>query len=98
MNFVRKQPNEEFPVSIDFGGELALGEFISSAAVTVRNAATGADSGAAIKEGPESIAGPVVTQGIRGGANGERHILTMLATTSLGNKWEDEISITITEV
>jgi hypothetical protein len=39
-----------------------------------------------------------VTQGIRGGANGERHILTMLATTSLGNKWEDEISITITEV
>ena len=94
---VVKQPAELFPVSIDFSRELDSSETLSSAAITVRNAATAADISAAILSGSAAVATPVITQKITGGTSQDVYILTMLATTSSGNKYEGEITITMIE-
>ena len=93
----RKQPSEEFPVSITFAAELTGAETVASCVVTVRNANTGADTAAVILDGAHSVVSPLVIQAIKGGVHEDLHILTMLATTSLGHMWEGEIEITVRE-
>ena len=94
---VSKQPGELFPLTVDYTPELATGETVSSAVVTSRNAATGADSSATILSGAVTVASPKVTQKVTAGTSGDRHIITMLATTSTGNKYEGEIELHIRE-
>ena len=96
---VPKEPSEQFTISVDFSAELAVGETVISAVVTSRNAATGADSSSTILNGSATITTPKVLQSVRAGADGERHIVTILATTSASpaNKWEAEVSISVEE-
>lgn len=99
LGSVAKQPSEILPVTIDFTAELATGETVVSAVVTSRNAATGVDSSATILSGGASVATPRVSQKVTAGTSGDKHIITMLATTSASpiNKYEGEIELYIRE-
>ncbi len=94
---VSKQPGELFPLTIDFSPELATGETVTSAVVTTRDATTGVDTSSTIKSGSHTVASPKVTQKVTAGATGDRHILTIKATTSAGNVYEGEIELHIRE-
>ena len=96
---VSKQPSEFFPLTINFTPDLATGETVVSAVVTSRNAVTGVDSTATICSGAATVATPRVTQKVTAGTNGDKHIITMLATTSASpvNKYEGEIELYLRE-
>jgi hypothetical protein len=95
-----KQPFEEFPVSANFAAELADGETITDAVVTAKRQSDGVDTTATILNGTRAIATPLVTQPIKAGASGERHVITMKVTTSAtpANKWEVEIIVNVREI
>lgn len=81
---------EEYPVYFNFKNFLSSAETVSSFVYTCVNTETGIDSSASIIEGTPSLATPRVTVGIKGGANGEIHKITVRATTSLGQVFELE--------
>lgn len=97
---ISKQPYEEFPISVTFAPELAEGETVVSAELACKRESDGADTLATIVNGAAVVASPLVTVKVRAGATGERHVITVKATTSASPpaKWEAEIVLSIKEV
>jgi hypothetical protein len=99
-----KQPAEEYPIGVKFGNRLASGVTISSVAVTAIDLADDSDASSIIINGSYQIgtlaadnitftveSGTVVAQGIKGGVDGSRYKISLLATDSAGNKHEADI-------
>lgn len=97
LGAVSKQPAEVLTLSIDFTRDLVGGETISSAVVTVKNLATGADSSNTIKLGSHTTSGAVVSQMVQAGTDGEDHRMQIRVTTSASNVYEHEIDLSIRE-
>ena len=96
--YIEKEPSETFMAGIDFAPWLETGETISTATVTARNKATGADTTSTLLSGTAVIAGTKVTRRVVAGGDGEVHILTVRATTSLTNTYESELAIEVREL
>lgn len=92
-----KQPYEVWDTYYDFSEVLGSGETITDFTFTSRIEDTGIDSTTAIKEGNGVVVGGIVYQKIKGGADGERHVLTYRIITSLTNKWEGDHRLLIAE-
>lgn len=100
VGYARKQPSELFPINVDFSNDLTgTGETISSISVSVRNPDTGDDTSATILQGPAVINADQrsVSQTIKSGSDGERHIIRFLAQTNLSNVYEAEVKLTVIE-
>lgn len=95
--YAHKQPNEIFPINMDFANDLSTGESLSAPTVTSRNEQTGADTSATLLQGAALISGTKVAQTIKAGATGERHIVTFRVTTSASNTFEAEVKVTVEE-
>ena len=82
--FPPKKPGETALEPFDFSSQLAAGETISTAGVTV-SVWSGTDpSPGSLVSGAASIAAGVVSQAIQGGVSGVIYTLLCQVTTSLG--------------
>jgi hypothetical protein len=95
LGSLEKEPAEKFPVTVNFTRDLATGETVSSCVVTARNARTGAATTGAVCSGSAQVVTPNVSQTIFAGTDGDTHILTFTATSSLSNIYEHEVSVDV---
>ena len=89
-----KQPSEIFTVSMDFSRRLVSGETLSSKTVTAT--AGGQDATSTVIDS-SSIDGTDVDVKVKAGSDGTDYKITIKVTTSTGNVFEDEITMTVTE-
>lgn len=93
-----KQPDETFPIAVDFAAVLDTAETISSATVTARVRSDDTDVTATLLTGSPSISGSVVTQQIdASGTSGVKYIIQYHITTSNANEYEDEVVLAVKE-
>jgi hypothetical protein len=96
-----KQPNELFPISMDFADDLASTETVSSASIIVYDV-DGADVSSTILSGSESIGdgedqdgtthtNSKVTQKVQSGTDRAKYKVTFRATTSDSNVYEGDV-------
>lgn len=99
-----KQPDETFPIAVDFAAALDSTESVSSATVTARLKTSGVDATATLLTGSPAISAnsdgitSVVTQQLAAdGDSGTQYIVQFHATTSLSNQYEDEVVVVVKE-
>jgi hypothetical protein len=103
---IYKAPYEQFAVSIDFAADIGTGNSIASVtAVTATSNLTGLDSTAdVIASTPApAISGTAVAftlagqvaDGPSGGVVGERHTVTVQIVSSIGEKYQGDITLEI---
>lgn len=104
----KKQPNEKFPISVDFADDLQSSETISSAEVIVYDR-DGTDVSSIVLSGVESIVDgenqdgtthtdAKVVHTIQAGTNNMRYKVTFLATTSSGSIYEADVFFIVKEI
>jgi hypothetical protein len=90
-----KQPAEKFTISVDFSGRLAPAETISTVSATSKNEVTGADTTGILLTGAAVFLGGVVSQKIQGGTDGDKHLVTFQANTTLSNILIDVVRVPV---
>jgi hypothetical protein len=97
---VYKCPYEQFAVSIDFAADIGSGNSIASiTAVTATSDLSGLDSTAeVIAPSPvPSIVGTAVSLTLLGGVVGERHTISVQIVSSIGEKYQGDLTLEIVE-
>lgn len=89
-----KQPSEIFSITMDFGKVLAASETISTKVVTAT--LSGADATSTVIDS-STISGSTVQVKVKAGTTGNSYKITIKITTSTGNVFEDEVTMTVTE-
>jgi len=97
LGSVPKQPNETFPIFVDFVRRLATGETLSTRTVTSKKLADESDSTATLLQDLAIDGTKVLVRLKKAGATGEDHRSKFHAVTNLGNELEDEVDIQIRE-
>ena len=98
---VYKQPDETFPIAVDFKNVLADGESIDSGASTVKayDAATGVDvSNSFLVSGSMTVDGTKLVVKITDGSENNVYKVTFKAVTNLSNTFEQDIFVAVKEV
>jgi hypothetical protein len=97
---VYKAPFEQFAVSLDFAADIGSGNSIASInAVTATNNLTKADSTAeviAAIPAPE-VSGTAVAFEVTGGVVGDIHTISVQIVSSIGEKYQGDITLRIVE-
>jgi hypothetical protein len=101
----KKQPNEKFPISIDFADDLQSSETISSAEVIAYDRDE-TDVSSTILSGVASIVDGEDQDGtthanakvVHAGTNNMRYKVTFRATTSDGNVYEADVFFIVKEI
>lgn len=91
-----KQPSEIFTVTMDFSRRLAESETISTKTVTAIITTTLTDATDTVISS-SAIDGTDVDVKVKGGTTGLSYKITIVITTSTGNVFEDEITMTVTD-
>ncbi len=99
---IYKSPFEQFALSLDFSSDLGAGNTIASiTAVTAVNDLTGRDSTdeviAAAPSPTISTSGTAVAFKVTGGVAGETHTISVQIVSSIGEKYQGDITLRITE-
>jgi hypothetical protein len=94
---VTKQPNENFPISVDFTRRLKSPEVLNNAAITSRKVADGSDSSSALLSGATFTGAIAQVRLIAGGTTGDDHVVQFRVTTSTGNVYECEVGLALRE-
>lgn len=95
MNQFSKQPNEIFPVSMDFSNSLDTGETISSKSVIAYNATNEVVTSTIVAA--SSIVDNTVKVTVKDGTSGTRYKITIRITTSNSNIYEEDIFMYVKE-
>lgn len=93
---ITKQPNEKYPVTIDFANWLTVGETISMKNVSAIDLATGQDATSSVIES-SAIDGTQVRILCKAGTDRHDYEVTVRITTSAGNIYEEEVTMRVTE-
>ena len=95
---VPKQPRESFKVGADFTRRFQAGESLAAITATSRNLNDGSDTTAAFLT-QASVSGALAQVRLRsvGNAPGETHRVQLRVVTSLGNTYEVEIDVVVSE-
>ncbi len=96
---IYKTPYEQFAVSIDFAADIGAGNSISSVnAVSATNNLTGTDSTPEVIASPPApqISGTAVAFEVTGGVVGEMHTLSVQIVSSIGEKYQGDVTLRIT--
>ena len=96
MSAFTKQPSEIFTVSMDFSRRLQNSETIASKVVSAIITTTLADATATVIDS-STINGTDIDVKVKAGTTGLAYKITITITTSTGNVFEDEITMTVTE-
>jgi hypothetical protein len=91
MQIFRKQPDEIYPVTIDFSARLPTGLTISSAAGSVTNLATDASENAMLSSTTLTVSSGNVTGKVTGGSHGTDYRITFKATLSDSSVLEEDL-------
>jgi hypothetical protein len=95
---VYKAPYEQFAVSLDFAADIGTGSTIASiTAVTATSNLTGLDSTAeviAASPAPQ-VSGTAVIFEVTGGVVGETHTISVQITSSIGEKYQGDVTLRI---
>ena len=97
MDNITKSPIEKFPVHFNFSTDFLEGELISYKALTCVNSATGVSSVASIIDS-ETINSPDVDVVLKGGTEGEEHLIQCVITSNLGNIYQRDLLLIIATV
>lgn len=93
-----KQPDETFPIAVDFTAALDTGETLTSATVTARIRSTGDDATATLLTGSPTVSTTIVTQQLAAdGQSGTQYIVQFHAVTNNSNEYEDEVIVLVRE-
>ena len=93
-----KQPSENYPLALQYYGNLPVGTSLSSAALSAIDLLDDSDATNIVLASPTgTISGTQVLFRVQGGATGKNYKITCLATLSDGSILEDEITLTVTE-
>lgn len=95
MDIVQKKTYDKFPVDVHFSHNLVANETVSSAIVTCINTETGVDSSSEIIHSTSTVGTMTVRVVIKAGINGDKHKITVKATTNLLNIYEKEFIVEI---
>lgn len=91
-----KQPEEIFPISVDFSRVLADGETLDESASTVTAYdEEGTDVSDDIIEGSLNVVDGKIYQKIKGGESGKVYKITFLAATSEDNIFEKDLMMNV---
>jgi len=96
---IYKTPYEQFGVSIDFAADIGAGNSVASInAVSATNNLTGTNSTAEVIASPPAplITGTAVAFEVTGGAVGETHTLSVEIVSSIGEKYQGDLTLRIT--
>jgi len=91
-----KQPSEIFSFNMDFGKMLASTETISTRTVTAVISGTSTDATSTVIDS-SAISSSIIQVKVKAGATGTSYKITIKITTSTGNVFEDEVTMTVTE-
>jgi hypothetical protein len=97
---VYKCPFEQFAVSLDFSADVGSGNAIASiTAVTATSNLTGLDSTAEVvaSSPAPAISGTAVVFTVVGGVAGERHTVAVQIVSSIGEKYQGDMTLEIVE-
>ena len=97
---IYKYPFEQFAIEIDFSADIGSGNGIASiTAVTASNDLTHQDSTAEVTAATPAAAilGTAVELTVMGGVAGEQHTITVQIVSSIGEKYQGEITLRIVE-
>jgi len=86
--------NEEFR-TLDFSLQLAAGETISSATVTIVDNSTGSDCSADMIASVAPYNSTMVKYTLKGGTTGQVYLRTFRITTSTGQKLEERVALRV---
>lgn len=78
-----KQPDEKYPLAVDFTGRLPTGTTILSGTCTATDEA-GADASATVLDGACTVNGASLQQTMKAGLNGQRYDVRFKATLTPG--------------
>ena len=95
---VYKAPFEQFGISLDFAADIGSGNRIASiASVTAVNDLSGLDSTAeVIATSPAPmISGTAVAFTVQGGVVGETHTIAVQIVSSIGEKYQGDVTLRI---
>ena len=91
-----KQPSEIFSINMDFGKNMTSAETISSRTVTAIKTSDSSDATATVIDS-STISGTIIQVKVKAGTTALSYKITIKITTSTGNVWEDEVTMTVTE-
>ena len=99
---IYKSPYEQFGVSLDFSADIGAGNTVTSiSAVTAVNNLTQADSTAeVIAAAPVpsiSSSGTAVAFEVTGGVIGESHLISVQIVTTVGEKYQGDVTLRVVE-
>ena len=102
MMTIYKSPYEQFGVSVDFSADIGPGQSVTSiSAVTAVNNLTQASSTAEVIAGAPlpsiSSSGTAVVFEVAGGVVGESHLISVRIVTSLGEKYQGDVTLRVVE-
>jgi hypothetical protein len=95
---VYKSPFEQFAVSLDFSADIGAGNSIASiTSVTATSNLTGLNSTAQVIASSPSpqISGTAVVFEVMGGVVGETHTVSVQIVSSIGEKYQGDVSLRI---
>lgn len=90
-----KFPDEKFTQAVDFADLLADSETISSCAATALNRETGAEASSQVIHGSATISSTRVLYTVKAGEPEQKYLISVTATTSLGNVFEQWVEMRI---
>ena len=96
MDRFTKQVSEEFVVTTDFSNDLSSSETISSATVSAIRLSDGGDLTSDIIEFSQKSAKKVLV-GVQNGSNGELYRIAIKIQTSLGYKFQKNLTMKVQE-
>jgi hypothetical protein len=97
---IYKAPYEQFAISIDFAADIGAGNSIASiTAVTATSNLSGLDSTAEVIAASPGLAivGTAVSLRVLGGVVGERHTISVQIVSSIGEKYQGDLTLEIVE-
>lgn len=99
MNWIIKQPSEELNCSIDFVKLMPVGATLSLISVTAKNLRTGVDSSSTVlfSNPPPSVDGTKIVFRVKDGADGDQHEITVKVQSSGGEKYEEDVGLSVKE-
>ena len=96
INIFRKQPAEIIPVSVDFENVLETEEIISSLSAIAYDSAGLVVTSTIINA--TSIVSPKCYVTVKSGISGAKYKITFIATTNLGNVYEEDVFMSVKAV
>ena len=95
-NLFTKQPDEQYPISVDYSNILGDGETISAKDVKAYDSSDTDVTSTLIDS--STIVGETIKAVVKAGTSGQNYKITFKATTSDSNIYEDDVTMRVVSI